>query len=609
MADDFQTMEEQAPGIGDYLAILGRRKWHLIVPIVLLAPIAIVVALTLPAVYRSTATILIEQQEVPPELIQTTVTSFADQRIQVISKRVMTTANLGEVIDKYGLYQDIRERSSMNAAVAEARKNITVDMINADVVDPRSGSAKKATIAFTLSFEDPSPTVAQKVVNDLVSLFLNENLRQRDAAVEEASLFLKGEADKLAQQIRDLDYALANFKKEHRNNLPEHQSINRELLARTEEQLRDNALARRTLKDQQLYLQTELDKLDPHLTVATASGGQVPLSAEGRLRQLEVDYVGVKARYSATHPDRLQMEREMAALRKDVERSDTRALRQRLTELRGELSAAQERYSAKHPDVERLRRDIGTIERQIGAAEGQGGGGGDDETARTAENPAYVQLQTRLESIKLELKALEEARVGLNEQRGIYEQRLIEGPNIEREYRALTLDYDNAISKYREVKDKQMQAELAQSLETERKGERFVVIEPPVAASEPERPNRPAIMMLGLVGSVGAGIGNLALRELLDTGLRGAAAIQQVTGFPPLAVVPYISTGAERRQRRRRLIIAFVVTILAVLGAMAAVHFFFKPLDLLWFSVLRRLENLLPLLGWSTDFGNLTWNA
>jgi polysaccharide biosynthesis transport protein len=86
-------LDEQFQTLEDYLAILKRRKWQLILPIVLLAPIAVIVALTLPPIYRSTATILIEQQEIPPDLIRTTVTSFADQRIQVIKQRVMTTKN------------------------------------------------------------------------------------------------------------------------------------------------------------------------------------------------------------------------------------------------------------------------------------------------------------------------------------------------------------------------------------------------------------------------------------------------------------------------------------------------------------------------------------
>ena len=104
-------MDEQVQDFGDYLAILKRRKWQLIVPAVLLSIVAVLAALLIPAMYRSTATILIEQQEIPVDLVRTTVTSFADQRIQVISQRVMTSRNLSAIIERYNLYPDLRRKA------------------------------------------------------------------------------------------------------------------------------------------------------------------------------------------------------------------------------------------------------------------------------------------------------------------------------------------------------------------------------------------------------------------------------------------------------------------------------------------------------------------
>jgi uncharacterized protein involved in exopolysaccharide biosynthesis len=473
------------------------------------------------------------------------------------------------------------------------REKISVDMINADVVDPRSGSAKQATIAFTLSFEDTSPALAQKVTNDLVSLFLNENLVQREEAVKEASNFLRGEAEKLADHIRGLESAFAAFKEEHRDNLPEHQELNRELMARTEEKLRDNDLSLRNLEEQKVYLETELEKLDPNLSVVTSSGGQQQLSPEQRLQQLEAAYVQIKARYLPTHPDRIRVERELAAQRKDVANSDTEGLRQRLEGLNSELAAAKERYSPKHPDVKRIKGNIEVVEKQLAEAEKRSGEVGVD-TGTKARNPAYVQLRARLESTKLEMKNLREAQDVLKGRLAVYEQRLIEGPNINRDYLNLTRDYDNALSKYREIKDKQMQAELAQALESERKGERFTLIEPPLVPEKPEKPNRPAIMLLGLVMSFASGAGNLALREFMDKGLRGAAAIQRITQVPPLAVIPFIPTQEDRRRSIRKKALFVVAVVVIVTSGVIAVHIFVNPLDLLWFSLLRRAEAYLP---------------
>jgi uncharacterized protein involved in exopolysaccharide biosynthesis len=599
-------VEEQGPELQEYLAILKRRKWQLILPVLLLLPLAVVVAMKLPPVYRSSATILIEQQEIPPELIRTTVTSFADQRIQVIKQRVMTLKNLGALIEKYDLYPEIRRKKSLNAAVAEMRDNVALDMISASVVDPRSGSSKKATIAFSLSFEDGSAPVAQKVTNELVSLFMAENLRQREAAVEEASGFLREEANKLADRIRELEAALAAFKQEHRNNLPEHFSMNRELMQRAEEQLRDNELVIRSLEEQQLFLETQLSQIDPQLVLTSADGRQTAVSPEARLRALEADYVSVAARYGPTHPDRINIEREIDALRRVVGSTDLSGLRRQRAEIAQELQLARERYSAQHPDVQRLERDLAQADRRLAAS---GFSESDASGVGSAANPAYVQLQARLEGIKLEIQGLRDSRQDLKARIDAYEQRLIEAPSIERDYRDLTRGYDNAVAKYREVKDKQLEAELAEALEAERKAERFTLIEPPVVPDEPIEPNRPAIMMAGVVGSVGAGVGHLALRELLDKGLHGARTIQMITGAPPLATIPRIGLDAERRRRaRRRYLLAGAAALSLILGVLV-IHLFVKPLDLVWFTLLRKLELFLPTAGVLPGTGGLPWIA
>jgi len=536
-------VEDQAPDLREYLAILKRRKWQLILPIVVLAPVAVLVATMLPPVYQSAATILIEQQEIPPELIQTTVTSFADQRIQVIKQRVMTLKNLGELIEKYDLYPEIRRKQSLNAAVETMRNNVGLNMISADVVDPRSGSAKRATIAFSLSFKDPSPAVAQKVTNELVSLFMGENLRQREAAVEEASVFLREEANKLSNRISELDAALAAFKQEHRDNLPELFALNRELMQRAEEQMRDNELTVRSLEEQQLFLETQLSQIDPEISVAATDGGQAVLSPEARLRQLEAQHVGIASRYAPTHPDRISMEREIAALRKVVGDSDLGALRRQRAEIARNLQSARERYSPKHPDVQRLERDLAQADRRLAAA----GRGETDTTAmESSSNPAYIQLQARLEGIKLEIQGLRDARADLQARIKTYEQRLTQAPIIEREYNDLTRGYDNAVAKFREVKDKQLQAELAEALETERKAERFTLVEPPVVPDAPIQPNRPAIMLLGIVGAIGAGVGHIALREMLGKGLYGARTVELITGAGGLGAA--MPSQAPRRR-------------------------------------------------------------
>ncbi|MBK1706362.1 GumC family protein [Halochromatium glycolicum] len=576
---------EEATDLHTYLEILRRRKWQLIWPILVLAPLAVVLAMVLPPVYRSQATILIEQQEIPTELIQTTVPGFADQRIQVIEQRVMTLENLSALIEQYDLYPEIRRKQTINAAVEAMRDDVGLEMISAEIIDPRSGRPQQATIAFELSFESHSPSTAQKVTNELVSLFLAENLRQREESVREASQFLREEAEKLAVQIRGLEAALAKFKQEHRNNLPELFTLNRELMQRAEEQLLANARDIRALEEQRLLLETQLNQLEPS---AFGNGKLDALTPAARLSQLEAEYAGIAARYSASHPDRVNMEREIRALRKVVGSSDLSALWNRRNQIARELEIARERYAPEHPDVQRLERDLAQADERLATARADGSV---ESSMQGATNPAYVQLQTRLDAVNLEIEGLRESNEELRARIETYEQRLLDAPNVEREYRDLTRGYDNAVAKYREIKDKQLEAELAEALETGRKAERFTLIEPPGLPEKPIQPHRLAISLLGLVLSVSAGVGNVALRESLDKGIYGARAVQMLAGASPMAVIPYISVPAERRKRTWRRYLLMLAAMIGLALVAVAVHLFVMPLDVIWFTLLSKFES------------------
>src|ERR1700757_3342409 len=117
------------------LSYWRRRRTFLLVAGVTFAA-ALTLALVLPATYRSTATILIEQQEIPQELVRSVITSFADPRVQVISQRVMTTQNLLTLIDRYDLYADMRQRVPREELLQKMRDDIAMKMISADVIDP-----------------------------------------------------------------------------------------------------------------------------------------------------------------------------------------------------------------------------------------------------------------------------------------------------------------------------------------------------------------------------------------------------------------------------------------------------------------------------------------
>ena len=146
-------MEEHTKELSDYIDAFRRRRTSILSLAAGIFAISVIAALFWPPTYRSTATILIEEQEIPSELIRSTITSFATERIQVISQTAMTRANLMQIIEKYDLYRSKRRTETTDEILERMRKDVSVQMINSDVMDPRTGRPTSATIAFTLSFD------------------------------------------------------------------------------------------------------------------------------------------------------------------------------------------------------------------------------------------------------------------------------------------------------------------------------------------------------------------------------------------------------------------------------------------------------------------------
>jgi len=574
----------RARSLADYLAALRRRRVPAIVAGISVLAIALGIAMFWPATYRSTGTILIEQQEVPVDLVRSMVSSYADQRIQMISQRVMTSDNLMRIIDRYQLYPDRRRKDPREELLERMRGDITLSMISADVVDPRLGRPVKATIAFTVSYDSSSPDLAAKVANEITSLYVNENLETRRQTADDTASFLTAEGDRLSKQIDELDAKLSAFKGEHVGNLPELAQVNMSQMNRAEEEMRETDTRLRSLEQQILYLDAQLATLTPHEQLYTDTGQRI-LSPSDRLKTLKSDYARASAIYASTHPDVLRMKREIEGLERQVGRIDTgNDLARQLDDAKSQLAAAREKYAADHPDVQQLERLVTSLEQAMRTAPLTA------EAVRSQpDNPAYIQVTSQREAVLSERESLQKKRGMLRARINDFEERMARSPEIEREYSGMLRELQNAQLRYGEVRQKQMEATLSKNLETERKGERFTLIEPPLPAEEPVSPPRLAIVVLGFVLSFAAAVGIILLIEAVDTSIRTRRDIELLTNVPPLAVLPWIETSAERdgKSKARRLSLAGAVG--GVAAAVVMTHFLYRPLDVLFAVAWRRL--------------------
>lgn len=544
----------------------------------------ILVATLLSPVYRSSATVLIEQQEIPQDLVRSTVTSFADQRIQVLIQRAMTFSRLSEIIKKYDLYKELIAREPLEQVVEKMREDIDHKMISADVVDPRSGRPVEATIAFSIAYYSSSPSTAQNVANELVSIFLEENLKNRADMAEQAEQFLEVEMTRLGEESKRLEAEVAKFKQNNLRSLPEQTNLNISFLERTEKDYEEVRRQIQGLEERKVYLQSQLSQVKPYANVV-GDEQDATMTTQGRIRYLQNKYLSVSAIYSPEHPDVIRTKRELEELLAGSEyQPDQTFIRNQLKMLRAELDRNKATYAANHPDFLRLQRQIGEYEALLRDGPVESGRA----TVKDADNPAYIQLAASLESAEIELVHLKEGRRALQKKMEDLESGLTNGPSVEKEYRDLLRDLENNTTRYQEVKAKQLEAMLARSLEKERKGERFTLIEPPLIPERPIKPNRMLIIAVGLMLSIAFAAAIVWLLEKTDQTVRGSRGVLKLTGMSPLAIIPHIVTEEDLKNRKKRLRWTSVGIGLASMLVFALVHLYFMPLDVAWFVALRK---------------------
>jgi len=202
--------------LADYFVVLRRRRVQLLLPFLLIMAVSLVLAFALPPVYRSEATILVERQGIPHDVVETTVTGYVEERIQGLTERLLTWENLWTIAEKLDLYAAERLAGDKSTVVKQMREAIFVEMVDVKASDPDKARQSFLTIAFTVAFEGATPEVAKKGAAELSRLYLEENQRQRIEQTEQVTDFLDKESERLRAEITELEKKLAEFKQRNR---------------------------------------------------------------------------------------------------------------------------------------------------------------------------------------------------------------------------------------------------------------------------------------------------------------------------------------------------------------------------------------------------------
>jgi len=546
--------------------------------------IVVIVAFILPPIYVSKSTILVESQQIPQEYVKSTVTGYVEQRLQSITQQILSRANLIKIINQFNLYPDMGKKYATEVVLAKMRKDIILETIQAG-----GRRSKDTTIAFTLSYESKNPTIVQKVASVLASLYLEENLKKREAQATRTTEFLQQELNHLKEQINGYGSKISKFKEAHLGELPEYNAINVRAMDQLSRDIDQANMQISSLKERKVYLEGQIANVDLSGPVVTAEGTIVSGGTrEERLKSLRLQLINLQTSLSDKHPDIIRLKREIHELEAQeggtkVSSGDT----ERLNDLKNRLVTMKTRLGPQHPDVVKLLKEVASLSREIQNSEKDRAKS--DLANQKAENPAYFNLKTQIESINIEIKHLLDERRRIKKKMNYYQKKIENAPRVEKEYASLMADYENAKQKYNEIMSKLMEARVAKGMEETQHGERFTIIEPAAKPEAPEKPDRRKIMLMGLFLSLGVGAGLAFVQENLDHSIKTARELDNLGDIPVLSTIPVIGSEEEIKRRRKRIIIGSLLAIGVVCAVLIVVHIFVMPLDILWIKIQRKV--------------------
>ena len=498
-------------------------------------------AVLLPAAYTSRAKILVESQQIPTNLVQSTVTSQAEERLRVIQQRLLTRDNLLEIAAEYNVFRDRREMSPSDI-VDEMRAQ---SRFKADALDDVRRGESSLAVVFTVSFSASNGTVAARVAGEYVTRILENNLKLRTGRAADTYEFFEQESQRLAGELTAVEAEMVDFKRANRDTLPETLEFRTTQLQRVQQQLQ---LLDREVSNLQERRKGLLELLeDPE----NLSDQQRPLTDSEKIKQ--------------------QLQREL--------------------ELRSAL------LSDQHPEIRALKTRIASLDNAIAQERKEQDAQLKDTTSQVIE-AQMKQVRQQMEEVDTRLSQIADETVQLERQEASLQRSIGETPNTQMALAALQRNYGNLQEQYSEARSKLAVSATGEQLELKQQAERFEVIEEAVVPETPDKPNRIKILILGVGAGGGGGLALIVLLEFLNKAIRRPSDIINTLDMQPLAVIPYIYTDEELRRRSRVKWSLIVISIGGTIACLVLLHIYYLPLDMILqkLMVATELDALLELV-------------
>lgn len=508
-----------------YWALFLRRLPVMMIFALLCAGLGIVTAFKLPETFSTSARLLVEAPQIPERMVATMVQTEAVEQLDIIQQRLMTRANLVDIAHRFKVLENL---SAMEPdKVVEAMQKATAIR--------RSAGRDEATM-MTISFEARDPRIAADVVNEYVTLVLADSASSRVNQAERTLQFFEQEVKRLNEELDRQSVAIAQFKAQNADALPEDQSYR---------------LGRQTL------LQERLSRLERDLTV-------------GQTQRRDIIRI-----FETT--GRVQADGGSQTRRTPQE--------EQLIIARAELEHALSIYSDSSPRVIRQRALVDRLEAIVAAQAAAAlpqAEDGENAPERVILNATLAEIDNRLESLESELEA---TRAELDTLQQAITQSSANGIQLA----ALERDYENIQTRYNAAVNNLNQAQMSERVETTAQGQRITVIENANVPRVPTGPNRPKIAFIGVAIGLMLAAGYFLLLEVLNRTVRRPAELTARFNITPIATIPYMESRKDQMRRRTGQIAAMLAASIGVPLGLWYIDTHYLPLELLVQKIMTRI--------------------
>jgi polysaccharide chain length determinant protein (PEP-CTERM system associated) len=497
--------------IDHYINLMFKHRWLLIIPFCLAMIFGIYLATALPRIYEASALILVKPQQVPEDYVRDIDTVDIEFRFRTIAKQILSHSNLGKIINEFNLYSDpVQTHMFIEDKIGDLGERITIML--------QDNENYRAANVFSISFDWPDPHQAALVANSLATLFIDVDLKEREAEAVDTTQFLDEQLSAIRERLKEYESRLGDYRKRYMGELPEQLNTNLRMLDTLQKQLGEREERLRDERNRLSMLEIEIQSAKE-----TLAGGAV-ISERGE---------------------------ELT-----------------LPQLKNQLYTLKASYTDNHPDVIRLKTMIAEMEAKLKSGEPKSPVKNNANSALTEEqfmisNNLREKIRQQSE-IKIEISDLKGDIRKIKNEIWKYQQRIDRTPKREEELMALNRDYQNMRESYHSLLNRKLEAEIAVNMEKKQKGEQFSILENARVPRRPISPNVKLLFILSVMGALSVGFGLIFLLDYFDTSLKDPSDFESDLGVSVLATIPRVYHKKDLRLKHLNRFLTGISLLVAV---------------------------------------------